>query len=263
MTHYYSFEKSRVNFHKPIVNGPRAGIWNEWNWLLCVTLHDEIHMVGSFQFHQVSRSGFAHSRTAHEIINKQAVSVCVCVQSSASWRARCNVLRRRFVSLYGAEPCVFLHIRQFSPHTHAPKFDCVCVCVCAHIAFQQQQGHCFVVGFRDETQTTVACVRCSLARSHVCVLWNVKSNLPIARLRAENETTTCSMRMRAKETEVRVGNMHNSTTTIAIVRRWSNVCVCAHFTRNCVCFLCGTVRRGALRQCDSSISIQFENGRQC
>lgn len=44
----------------------------------------------------------------------------------------------------------------------------------------------------------------------------------------------------------------------------AQVCVFNYFTWNCAWYLCGTVRRvRALRQCDSSISIQFENGRQC
>lgn len=76
------------------------------------------------------------------------VDVCLqvskhCVANDERGRARFNVLRRRFVSLYGAKQYVFLHIRQFSQHA-------VRLCLC----------DCF------ETQTSGVCV----LRTLVCVL---------------------------------------------------------------------------------------------
>lgn len=75
-----------------IVNGPHDGIWNDWNRIgVCVTLYDEIRMVGSFIFHQLSHSGFFFIRAVRvqNHINKRGLRAymyvcnvyvcCVCV----------------------------------------------------------------------------------------------------------------------------------------------------------------------------------------
>lgn len=136
------------------------------------------------------------------------------------------MLRRRFVSLNGAKPCVFLHIRQFSQqaltHTHSGSH----VCDAAVVAATGPRYCCC-----SETQTWVAC-----AHSFVCVLWNVKSNLPIARLRAENETATGTVRLRMKETIARVGNMHDDC-DCAMCRFG----VCVYFTWEIVYAFCAVL----------------------
>lgn len=160
-------------------------------------------------------------------------------------RARCIVLRRRFISLCVAKSRVFLHIRQFSQHAHKHGRGTVAVCVRAHLRPNSNRATFIVVAFALGRKLR-------RARSLVCVFRNVESNLRIARLRAENETTICTTRMRAKETDASIGNMHNDDCDCAMVFS-VRVCVCLYsaipheivcmlFVRYCTAVeLCGNV----------------------
>lgn len=214
--------------------------WNPYGWLI------HISSVCSCRLCSLA------AQREHEkiIINKR--DMCVCAWRSAS---RPMNVQEHVVSCCGdasfhymVQSHVYFSISVNLANTHKHRGSHV---YDAAVAAATGPHYCCC----SETQTSVA-----FAHSFVCVLWNVKSNLPIARLRAENETTTCTVRLRAKETIARVGN---DDCDCAMSFQCMGECVCVFLMKKLCMLFVRYCTEWALRQCDSSISIQFENGRQC
>lgn len=190
-------------FQTPIVNEPADGIWNGWNCAVWSSMMKLVWLAHSCFIRNRMPSSF-HSAAQHKTINKHGLS-CGCV------------------------------------------FACAAAIASSTLSVDEHVSTCCgAASFHYMAQSTV-CISPYPSigggvRTLVCVLWNVKSNLPIARLRAENETAAladapASERDRSKHW------YHAHSQRIAIVPWCAQVCMLRNFTRNCAWYLCGTVRR--------------------
>lgn len=91
--------------------------WNPYGWLIHIS---SVFLILSW----LTRV----SRASHN--SKQAWRACVEPQRVANEHV-ISCLRRRFVSLYGTNSCVFLHIRHTHAlaRTHEARYGCVCIAI--------------------------------------------------------------------------------------------------------------------------------------